>query len=383
MKELILRSRGEKPAAALTESGRLTAYFPLIPGPDIRPEAVFAGRAGRVLKNLEALFVELPGGESGYLPFGEIPGGERPKGGDLIIVQVKKPPQGSKAAYLTMDIALPGRCAMLLPRGQAAHASGRAEQAEKAALTRLAASLRPQGMGLVMRRAALGAEEAEVRADIARLAAAWQGIEEKAGAAAAPRMLMPAPSVLDRLLREENPRPGRILTDDMKMAEGLGIPAEESSDPFALYNISHQLYLALRRRVYLPSGGTLVIDPCEAGTVMDVNTGKNSLKGQDIALRTNLEAAAEAARLIRLRALGGIILIDFIDMKTDAERSRVQEALKEALAADPVKTVVHGFTPLGILELTRKKAADALHAQTLSPCPHCGGAGFTQGEHTA
>ena len=380
MKELLIRSRGDKPAAAITQEGRLIAYFPLTVQADIAPEAVFVGRAGRVLKNLEALFIDLPGGVSGYLPFGEIPGGTRPKGGDLLIVQVKKPPQGNKAAFLTADIALPGRYGMLLPKGQVAHASNRLEKAEKAALTRLAVKLRPQGMGLVLRQAAQGAEETEIRADIAQLLASWEAIEQRGQSASAPRLLLPAPSPLSRILREEKPLPQRVLTDDLKWAEGLGIPAEESADPFALYNVSHQLHQALRRRVYLPSGGTLVIDPCEAGTVMDVNTGKNSLNGADIILKTNLEAASEAARLIRLRQLGGIILIDFIDMKDEASRQRVQEALAEALAHDPVKTVVHGFTQLGLMELTRQKAAEALKAQTLTPCPHCGGSGYTGGE---
>ncbi len=251
------------------------------------------------------------------------------------------------------------------------------EKADKLALTRLAVKLRPQGMGLVLRQAAQDAEEAEIQADVDALMATWQAIEEKARAASAPQLLLAAPSPLTHILREEKPLPQRILTDDLKRAQSLGIPAEESADPFALYNVSHQLYLALRRRVYLPSGGTLVIDPCEAGTVMDVNTGKNSLKGADIILKTNLEAASEAARLMRLRNLGGIILIDFIDMKDETSRQRVQDALSEALAHDPVKTVVHGFTQLGIMELTRKKTAEALHAQTLAPCPHCGGSGYT------
>jgi Ribonuclease G/E len=382
VKELVIKSRGPNPAAALTESGKLIAYFPLVKQGDIAPEAVFIGRAGRVLKNLEALFVDLPGGVSGYLPFGEIPGGTRPGGGDLLIVQVKKPPQGNKAAFLTADIALPGRYALLLPRGQAAHASNRVDKAEKTALTRLAVRLRPQGMGLVLRQAAEGAEEADIAADIAQLTERWQAMEEKAKTASAPMLLMPAPSPLCRILREERPLPRRVLTDDIGLAKDLGIAAEESGDPFALYNIGHQLYLALRRRVYLPSGGTLVIDPCEAGTVVDVNTGKNSLKGADIILKTNLEAAREAARLIRLRNLGGIILIDFIDMKDEASRQRVQAALEEALALDPVKTVAHGFTRLGLMEITRKKTAEALHAQTLSPCPHCEGSGYLKGENT-
>ena len=376
MKELVIRSKGGQPAAALTQGGRLMAYFPLSSPPEISPEAVFLGKAGRVLKNLEALFVSLPGGASGFLPFSEIPGGERPRGGEAIIVQVKKPPQGNKAAFLTMDIALPGHLSLLLPRGRVAHASTRLEGAEKAALTRLAARLKPEGMGLVLRASAQDAGEAAIKADIAGLIDAWQTVLEKAQTRPAPALLLPAPHPLERILREERQPPKRALSDDVKAASGLGIPVEESADPFALYNIPHQLHQALKRRVYLPSGGTLVIDPCEAGTVIDVNTGRNSVRGQDIILKTNLEAAREAARIIRLRGVGGIVLIDFIDMKTEGHRERVLAAFEEAVKDDPVKTVAHGFTQLGILEATRKKAMPALQAQTLTPCSVCGGSGY-------
>ena len=376
MRELVIRSKGGAPAAALTEGGKLIAYFPLEEAARPAPEALYLGRAGRVLKNLEALFVSLPEGMSGYLPFDEIPDGHRPRGGEDFLVQVKKPPQGNKSAFLTADIALPGRRAVLLPRGNAAHATSRLSGEEKAGLAGLAARLKPPGMGLVLREAARGVPEADLREEIAALKAQWETVAEKARHLSAPALVMPPPAPIERILREQRTLPVRVLSDDPKLAESLGIPAEESGDPFALYSITHQLRQALKRRVYLPSGGTLVIDPCEAGTVMDVNTGKNSLKGQDIILRTNLEAAREAARLIRLRSLGGMILIDFIDMKSDEERLRVREALEEALEDDPVKTAVHGFTRLGILEMTRRKADGALPAQTLSPCPACGGTGY-------
>ena len=376
MKELLIRSQGGKPAAALTDGGKLVAYFPLSPQPFISPEALFLGKAGRVLKNLEAMFVSLPGGTAGFLPFGEMPGGQRPGGGDSLIVQVKKPPQGKKAAFLTMDIALPGRLAVLLPEGKVAHASTRLEGVEKSALTRTAARLKPEGMGLVLRAAALNAEEKDILADIKVLQNTWQDIRQKAQTGPAPALLLPAPDPLARLLREEREAPSRILSDDLRAAQSLGIHVESSPDPFALYNIPHQLRQALKRRVYLPSGGTLVIDPCEAGTVIDVNTGRNSVRGQDIILKTNLEAAREAARIIRLRGVGGIVLIDFIDMKTEGHRERVLAAFEEAVKDDPVKTVAHGFTQLGILEATRKKAMPALQAQTLTPCSVCGGSGY-------
>jgi len=376
VKELLIRSQGGKPAAALTDGGKLVAYFPLSPQPFISPEALFLGKAGRVLKNLEAMFVSLPGGTAGFLPFGEMPGGQRPGGGDSLIVQVKKPPQGKKAAFLTMDIALPGRLAVLLPESKVAHASTRLEGVEKSALTRTAARLKPEGMGLVLRAAALNAEEKDILADIKVLQNTWQDIRQKAQTGPAPALLLPAPDPLARLLREEREAPSRILSDDLRAAQSLGIHVESSPDPFALYNIPHQLRQALKRRVYLPSGGTLVIDPCEAGTVIDVNTGRNSVRGQDIILKTNLEAAREAARIIRLRGVGGIVLIDFIDMKTEGHRERVLAAFEEAVKDDPVKTVAHGFTQLGILEATRKKAMPALQAQTLTPCSVCGGSGY-------
>ena len=376
MKELLIRSQGGKPAAALTDGGKLVAYFPLSPQPFISPEALFLGKAGRVLKNLEAMFVSLPGGTAGFLPFGEMPGGQRPGGGDSLIVQVKKPPQGKKAAFLTMDIALPGRLAVLLPESKVAHASTRLEGVEKSALTRTAARLKPEGMGLVLRAAALNAEEKDILADIKVLQNTWQDIRQKAQTGPAPALLLPAPDPLARLLREEREAPSRILSDDLRAAQSLGIHVESSPDPFALYNIPHQLRQALKRRVYLPSGGTLVIDPCEAGTVIDVNTGRNSVRGQDIILKTNLEAAREAARIIRLRGVGGIVLIDFIDMKTEGHRERVLAAFEEAVKDDPVKTVAHGFTQLGILEATRKKAMPALQAQTLTSCSVCGGSGY-------
>jgi len=376
VKELLIRSQGGKPAAALTDGGKLVAYFPLSPQPFISPEALFLGKAGRVLKNLEAMFVSLPGGTAGFLPFGEMPGGQRPGGGDSLIVQVKKPPQGKKAAFLTMDIALPGRLAVLLPESKVAHASTRLEGVEKSALTRTAARLKPEGMGLVLRAAALNAEEKDILADIKVLQNTWQDIRQKAQTGPAPALLLPAPDPLARLLREEREAPSRILSDDLRAAQSLGIHVESSPDPFALYNIPHQLRQALKRRVYLPSGGTLVIDPCEAGTVIDVNTGRNSVRGQDIILKTNLEAAREAARIIRLRGVGGIVLIDFIDMKTEGHRERVLAAFEEAVKDDPVKTVAHGFTQLGILEATRKKAMPALQAQTLTSCSVCGGSGY-------
>ena len=177
MRELVIRSKGGAPAAALTEGGKLIAYFPLEEAARPAPEALYLGRAGRVLKNLEALFVSLPEGMSGYLPFDEIPDGHRPRGGEDLLVQVKKPPQGNNSAFLTADIALPGRRAVLLPRGNAAHATSRLSGEEKAGLAGLAARLKPPGWPGAARsgqgRAGGGSPE-----EIAALKAQWETVGE-------------------------------------------------------------------------------------------------------------------------------------------------------------------------------------------------------------
>lgn len=362
MKELLIQTNGDTPAMALVKDRRLVAYWPLKQQLDLAAGAIYKGRVGRVMKNVNALFVTLTKGVEGFLPFSQLRG-EQPRPGDSLLVQIKRPPQGKKAAYLTQDISLPGRFCMLLPYGNYAHASKRSEQRQ--AMKRRAQSLRPEGMGLVLRSKAEQAADEEIQAEITRLKVQWNALLQKEPAASPMTLIAPAPGILERLVMDEEPLPERVITDDEKTAAQLPFPSLIHPDPFGLYNVLTQLRQALRRRVYLPSGGLLVLDPTEAALVIDVNTAQDSKRAGDAYLRTNLEAAAEIARLLRLRRAGGMILIDFIDMDTDAQRKQVQQALEMALKEDPVKTEVLGFTRLGLMEMTRKKTDAPLLAQRL------------------
>lgn len=364
MTELLLCTRGEKPRAALTRDRRLLEYMELEAPCAVSPETVLLGRAGRVMKSLGAMFVQLPEGREGFLPFSEMAADAQPQPGDAMVVQVKKPPLGNKAAYLSMDVSLVGRLAMLLPLGGAAHASRRA--GDPAALGALAGQLRPEGMGLVLRANAEGASRQDILSEISLHLAAWGDILAKSRNLRAPAVLREAPGALARLLRDVQDMPQRTVTDDEKAAAALGVPLVMSDDPFALYGVEGQLYQALRRRVYLPSGGTLVLDPCEAATLIDVNTAGDTRKAGDLILRTNLEAAAEIARLLRLRRIGGVILIDFIGMKEKDQQDAVLSKLKEALRGDRVVSEVLGFTRLGLVEMTRRKGETPIPAQRLS-----------------
>ncbi|MGI6725447.1 MAG: ribonuclease E/G [Christensenellales bacterium] len=360
MKELLVRARGGPPALALMNNRRLTEYAPLEEDTALASGAIYKGRAGRVMKGLKAMFVQLAPGMEGFLPFDELAGADRPAPGDSLLVQIKKPARGGKSAYLTCDIALPGRGTMLLPRGSHAHASKRAR--DPGALRSLARRLCPPDMGLVLRARAEHLSREELAAEIASQQAFWEDLRSRARVSAAPALLAPAPGILQRLLRDERVPPDQIVTDDEKIAAGLGLPVRSHPDPFSLYGVEQQLRQALGRRVCLPSGGFLVLDQCEAALLIDVNSGGDSRRAGDLTLRVNLEAAGEIARLLRLRRAGGIILIDFIDMPGQAQRDAVRAALAEALREDRVTSEVLGFTRLGLMEMTRRKAESALEA---------------------
>lgn len=370
MRNILYASRRKQPAVALVEDGRLVEYWPLPQDSSLEPEAVLLGRAGRVMKGLSALFVHLPDGSEGFLPFSQLRGHPVPQPGDSLIVQVKKAALDKKAPYLTQDITLVGRGLVLLPRGSGGHASARAQN--RAGLAALAEALCPEGMGLILRSSAETACPEGLKKQRDALVARWKEICGLAEGKAGPLALWPGVSPLERLLRELPERPDAVIrTDDPKALQGLsellspGTQVLEDDQPFYVYDVDVQLLRALRRRVYLPSGGTLVIDPCEAATVIDVNSAQDTRPGEDAALRVNLEAAEEIARLLRLRRVGGMVLIDMIDMKTQAQKEQVVDRLNEALAKDPVKTEVMGYTRLGLLEMVRRRVAQPLQAQRL------------------
>ena len=380
MSLLLVEVQGAEREIALMEGSRLVDYYRSADAGSIRPEEIYLGRVSRVMKSLQAAFVRLADKVDGFLPFAQIPSGKAPQPGDTLLVQVKRPPTPGKAAYLTMDIALTGSLAILTPCRAGSRISRRVGEGDKGRLLRLARQLAPEGMGLVLRGDSLHEDEDALRDEIAALISRWQAIQSRAGALSPPAAVEQAPDALQRLLRDLREAPERIITNDPAALGDTGLPVTQAAHPMQLHEVHHKLSRALRRKVLLNSGASLVIDPCEAMTVIDVNTAQ-SIEGHDrgrALLKTNLEAAEEIARLLRLRRMGGIILIDFIDMEAPQDREQVLAALREALGRDPVKAVVHGFTQLGLVEMTRKKADEPLASERMIPCPRCRGTGFAQ-----
>ena len=379
MKLLLLESDAGVTEYALLKEGRLSDYGHVWAGEETLVESVYLGRVTRFLKSLSAVFVRLSPEMEGFLPLDGIPVGVRPRSGDELIVQIRKPPTQGKSPFLSRDITLVGRLAILLPVSRGIHVSARvADRQERDRLVRVARESVPEGMGLVMRAYAAGKDGEAVATEIRALLEQWEAVLRKAASSSAPAFLLQGSGPLERLLRDMGDAPDKLITNCSDVPLPDGIPCDTHPEPFALWSVREQLRKALRRRVYLKSGGTLIIDPCEAMTVIDVNTSGHSAgqNKESSVLALNLEAADEIARLLRLRRAGGIVLVDFIDMHEEKSRETLLARLEAALREDRVKTVVHGFTSLGLVELTRKKSEEPLRAETLRACPACGGTGF-------
>ncbi len=385
MSTLILRETKLSEEIAVLEDGRLVSYFLGDADDAVAPEQIYLAVIDRVMPGMSAAFVRLNKHETGFLPFSEIPGGaDKPRSGDKLLVQVRKAPVGNKAAYLSHDVSLAGRYALLLPFSQKYGVSSRVTDADQRSKMLFSArALAPEGMGLVMRYESAGAEEAAVRDEIGDLLAAWRKILETAKTADAPCRVSGEIAPIYRILRDCRDGDITVLTDSTDGMKDVGCPVKTVDHPFQLYGVRDKLQKALRRRVWLPCGGYLVIDPCEAMTVIDVNSGKflgGKRGAEDTLYRLNLEAAEEIPRILRLRALSGIILIDFVDMEDPAHREDVLNALKTHLMKDTAKTVVHGFTALGLVEMTRKRTGEARAAVPEIPCPACHGLGVVPEE---
>jgi len=362
--------------AAVMKNNQLYAYQAQHNSAAICEEQIYIGIVDRMQKGISAAFVKLPGGDFGFLPFDKE---KQPlRSGERVLVQVKRPPNNAKKAFLTMDISLAGQHLVLLPFGGGVSVSKRVEDEEARLLLRkLGRKLRPEGFGIVMRANALGNDEA-VQEECLLLQARWKVIHDKARMMTVPSLLWDGEDAVSTLLREEGERLEYILTNAPEMIPShVHVPVREADEPFLLHNVEHKLEKSRRRTVLLKSGATLVVDRCEAMTVIDVNSamaggGKNT---EETAEKINLEAAKEIARLLRLLRIGGMIVVDFIDMVTDEAKERLLAAMREALHEDPLKTIVYGITQLGLMEMTRRRASTPLEAIRDIPCPHCGGAG--------
>jgi ribonuclease E len=366
---------------------------------------VYLGKVQNVLPSMEAAFVDIGRGRNAVLYAGEVNWEEaglegQPKRielalqpGDSVLVQVTKDPVGHKGARLTSQISLPGRYLVYVPNGRMTGISRKLPDKERTRLKKALRAALPDDAGVIVRTAAEGATEEQLAADVARLAAQWESISEKTQSAKAPSLLYSEPDLAIRVVRD-------IFNEDFAELVVAGTQAQDTieeyvswvapelkdrvrrwtdtQDVFAAHRIDEQITKALDRKVLLPSGGSLVIDRTEAMTVVDVNTGRFVGQGgnlEETVTRNNLEAAEEIVRQLRLRDVGGIIVIDFIDMVLESNRDLVVRRLVECLGRDRTKHQVAEITSLGLVQMTRKRIGQGLLETFSEPCEHCNGRG--------
>ncbi|MBR7832415.1 ribonuclease E/G [Actinospica durhamensis] len=367
---------------------------------------VYLGKVQNVLPSMEAAFVDINKGRNAVLYAGEVNfdaaglnGQPRRiesalKSGQSVLVQVTKDPIGHKGARLTSQISLPGRFLVYIPGGSMMGISRKLPDTERARLKQILKKVVPEDGGVIVRTAAEGASEQELSQDVARLVAQWEEIERKAKTASAPALLSGEPDLTVRVVRDifNEDFSKLIVSGDSayktvheyltgvapELAERIEHWTSET-DVFSVYRIEEQLAKALDRKVWLPSGGSLVIDRTEAMVVIDVNTGKFTGQGssslEETVTRNNLEAAEEIVRQLRLRDLGGIVVIDFIDMVLESNRDLVLRRLLECLGRDRTKHQVAEVTSLGLVQMTRKRVGQGLLEAFSEPCEHCNGRG--------
>ncbi len=412
---MVVRQRGDRTQIAVLEDGVLVEHYVNRTTHQSYVGNVYLGKVQNVLPSMEAAFVDIGKGRNAVLYAGEVnfeaSGLEgQPKRiesalkpGQSVIVQVTKDPVGHKGARLTSQVSLPGRYLVYVPGASMTGISRKLPDTERNRLKHILKKVTPENGGVIVRTAAEGAAEAELERDVTRLAAQWENIERKAKTASAPALLYGEPDLTIRVVRDVfNEDFGKLIVsgDDgwevideyvryvaPHLAERIerwgpeiesGGSAMSGDDVFAAYRVDEQLAKALERKVWLPSGGSLVIDRTEAMTVIDVNTGKFTGQGgnlEETVTRNNLEAAEEIVSQLRLRDVGGIVVIDFIDMVLEANRELVLRRLLECLARDRTKHQVAEVTSLGLVQMTRKRVGAGLLEAFSEPCEHCNGRG--------
>ena len=366
MREIYVRT-GDRTEIAVVEDGRLVEYVPQ--DASSSTEAIYLGRVDRVVPGMKAAFVRIGQEKNGFLPLEERNARDLPAllQGQDVLVQVRKEAQGVKGAFLSRDICFAGEFVLLSPLNRLIAVSSRiSRESDRRALREMGREIAADRFGLVLRTAALDADPELVRAEAESLWQQWQNVRAAVPTAHVPSALHRPRTVLDSLLDDYRPRGiDAIVTNDEGLAarlQGMAPVRVAGENMFAAARISNQLQQAQERGVWLESGGNLVFDPCEAMTVVDVNTARftGSRDLQETVLQLNLEACAEIARQVRLRNISGIIIIDMIDMRSQEQRQAVLDELKRVFADDRVKTVVHGFTSLGLVEMTRRRSRPPL-----------------------
>ncbi|MGZ6964080.1 MAG: Rne/Rng family ribonuclease [Acidimicrobiia bacterium] len=368
---------------------------------------IYLGKVQNVLPGMEAAFVDLGTPKNGVLYRGDVSFDESEveeaqpkierllKNGQPVLVQVTKNPIGAKGARLTQEVSLAGRFVVMVPGQPTTYGiSKRLPDDERRRLRKVLEGMRPENAGLIVRTAAEGATPEELERDLARLQDQWKQISSLVERGKPAKLLYKEPALVVRVIREEFTKEyrsividDRALYEDVKsyveaIAPELAERVELYDDPdlpiFERFHVHEQLHKALDRKVWLPSGGSLIIERTEALTVIDVNTGKNVGKSnlEETVFVNNLEAADEIARQLRLRDIGGIIVIDFIDMEIRKNRDEVIKAFRDALARDKTRTQVFDISELGLVEMTRKRISEGLVEAFSETCTICGGRGF-------
>ncbi|WP_146819237.1 ribonuclease E/G [Actinotalea fermentans] len=408
-RSMVVREQAGRVQIAILEDGVLVEHYVSRSSQNTQgPMAgnVYLGRVQNVLPSMEAAFVDIGKGRNAVLYAGEVnwdaagmEGQPRRieqalKSGDSVLVQVTKEPVGHKGARLTSQITLAGRYLVYVPGGGMTGISRKLPENERARLKKILREIVPDDAGVIVRTAAEGASDEELRLDVQRLQDQWAAIEKKSKTASAPALLQGEPDLAIRVVRD-------VFNDDFDTLVVQGEEAwdtvweyvqamapdlvgkvsrwQEPGDVFAAHRVDEQLAKGMDRKVWLPSGGSLVIDRTEAMTVIDVNTGKFTGSGgtlEETVTRNNLEAAEEIVRQLRLRDIGGIIVIDFIDMVLESNRDLVLRRLVECLGRDRTKHQVAEVTSLGLVQMTRKRVGQGLFEAFSEPCPHCGGRGY-------
>jgi len=415
-KEILIKAESEETAVVVVEDQQLVEIYLERSTTQRLAGNIYKGVVENVLPGMQAAFVDIGLEKNSFLYVEEaVPQrtgddemggthhkysiGEVLKQGQEILVQIAKEPVGTKGARVTTHLTLPGRYVVLMPTVDYVGISRRIEdEGERKRLKSLAEEIKPEGVGVIVRTVAEGMEREDLTGDIQTLTNLWKRIQSKAMRSSAPQLIHKDLELLQRIVRD-------LFTDDVdrvvvnskenyeKVSDIMDVAApnlknrlmiKDVKDIFLIYDIPTQMEKALKRKVWLRSGGYLIVDQTEALTAIDVNTGKyvGTTNLSDTVLKTNLEATVEIARQLRVRNIGGIIIIDFIDMDIPQHRALVLEALDKELRKDKTKTNILGFTQLGLLEMTRKKVGQGLSHVLQKDCPFCEGRGKVLSEES-
>ena len=406
-RSMVVRERQGSTQIAVLEDDVLVEHYVAQKSQTSMVGNVYVGKVQNVLPSMEAAFVDIGKGRNAVLYAGEVnwdavglEGQPRRielalKSGDPVLVQVTKDPIGHKGARLTSQISLPGRYVVFVPGGSMTGISRKLPDTERNRLKKIMRQIIPEDAGVIVRTAAEGASEEELTRDVERLTAQWEKIQKSQKSRSAPVALSQEPDIAIKVVRDVfNEDFTSLIVEGGKVYDDVHSYVSEvapdllervtrhvgEKDVFAKHRIDEQLLKAMDRKVYLPSGGSLVIDRTEAMTVVDVNTGKFTGSGgslEETVTKNNLEAAEEIVRQLRLRDIGGIIVIDFIDMVLEANRDLVLRRLVECLGRDRTKHQVAEVTSLGLVQMTRKRVGQGLVETFSTTCEHCHGRGMT------